>query len=83
MILKTMMTKLEMSVLIGDISLACLAFCNHRENPLQKESIRARIQSNVISYSKNPSEGKSVRMGILYGKNPLEQSASITKIHKK
>ena len=79
MILKTMMmaammmSKLEMRVVIGDISLACLAFCNHRENPLQKESIRAGIHIDVIFLQQESTEGKSIRMRFLYTKNPLEK----------
>ena len=44
LLLMMMMTKLK----IGDISPACLAFCNRRENPLQKESIRGRILNRKI-----------------------------------
>ena len=54
-----MMTKLKMSVVIGDISPACLAFCNRRENSLQKEPVRERILNR-----KNPLEEESVRRKI-------------------
>ena len=61
LLLMMMMTKLK----IGDISPACLAFCNRRENPLQKESIREESSTE-----------KSIRRRIYKKENPLT-----TRIH--